>query len=254
MQMRVTIKDPSWPMTRDELKADSNEEEAKRVQEVLSRLKAEGIIPGDKYDEQAFLDYRELVKENFFVFWTAIYPPMERLLYALSYIIKPRNVLGLGIFTGNPVTWSLGPAIQGIYTAEKLVAVEIDENNARLCSDNFREICAGRAASVSVLAEDGFEVLKRYKPGEIDLLYLDANGVDPETGESSKRINYSFVKRGYDCIKPGGHVMCHNATMPSFLKEAGDYLDFTADDARFEKTAAIEIDEMGLEVSKKIST
>ncbi|MFX0097961.1 MAG: hypothetical protein ACFFCS_00150 [Candidatus Hodarchaeota archaeon] len=237
-------------MSREEIKKETQEQENARVAFVLEELKKHGIIDTTDYDRDLFLEYRALVKENFFVFWTAIYPPMEHLLYALSYIIKPKNLLGLGIFTGNPVVWSMGPGIQQYYDAEKLVAVEIDENNARLCRDNFDQIKGD--APVTVLGEDGFDVLDRYGEDEVDLLYLDAAGVDPETGVSSKRINYSFLKKGYKSMKAGSYAICHNATMESFKKEAGDYLVLTDDDSFFQKTASIHIDDMGLEVSKKI--
>lgn len=248
--MRVEIKHPDWKLTREEINKESQEQENARVSFVLDELKKHGIIDSVDYDIDSFLEYRALVKENFFVFWTAIYPPMEHLLYALSDIIKPKNLLGLGIFTGNPVVWSMGPAIQGHYDSEKLVAVEIDENNARLCSDNFDQIKG--EAPVTVLGEDGFDVLDRYGKKEIDLLYMDANGLDPETGASSKRINYSFLKKAYDNLKPGSYAICHNSTMPSFKEEAGDYLVLTAEDSLFQKTASIHIDDQGLEVSKRL--
>jgi predicted O-methyltransferase YrrM len=111
---------------------------------------------------------------------------------------------------------------------------------------------------VSIYPEDGFEVIKRHGDGEVDLLYLDANDYDPtdasNQGErrTSKNINYGLLKKGYDKIRPGGVVLCHNAYQPSFLRDAADYLDFTADESFFEKTATIGIDEMGLEFSVKM--
>ncbi|MHA1369101.1 MAG: hypothetical protein ACTSWN_03190 [Promethearchaeota archaeon] len=251
--MRHVIFNPDWPLSRQEIKKETIDQEIARVDFVLSKLKDIGIIGDTRYDLELFSEFRKLVHKTFFVFWTAIYPPMERLLYALSYIIRPRSLLGLGIFTGNPVVWSMGPGLQGVYKPKQFVAVEIDENNARLCQDNFSELQGELQADmrVDVLPEDGFKTLTRYKNNSIDLLYLDASGRDPETGLNGKRINYSFLKNGYSKLKRGAFVLCHNAAMESFKKEAADYLSLTSDDAIFECTATIHIDEMGLEITKK---
>ncbi|MBD3188760.1 hypothetical protein GF325_18170 [Candidatus Bathyarchaeota archaeon] len=228
------------------------EKEIEKVQIVLEELHEHDFIQEIRYSLDKFSAFRKQVKESFFVFWTAINPPMERLLYALSAILKPRSILGLGIFTGNPVVWSMGPALDGTYDAAQLDAVEIEKNNARLCRDNFKELESILQAKihVNVHGEDGFKVLEKYGTHSIDLLYLDANGLDPETGiEGTKRINYTFLKRALPKLKPGSTVMCHNATMDSFKKEAGDYLELTGNDRFFTKTSGIHIDEMGLEVS-----
>nr|MDO8119238.1 hypothetical protein [Candidatus Sigynarchaeota archaeon] len=255
--MRHIITRPEWLKVyyygkeRDDqvkMENESQESEMQKVAITLDELKSHGFIQSTHYDNEKFLAFRELVHENFFIFWTAISPPMERLLYALSYIIQPPNILGLGIFTGNPVVWSLGPAIQKIYSSTKLAAVEIDKNHARICNDNFIEIKGD--VPITIHARDGFEVLKEYTPAELDLLYMDANGTDPETGQNSKRINYTFLKRGYDLIKPGAYAICHNAVNGA-TSGMEDYLVFTADETYFSRTATIFIDEQGLEVSIK---
>lgn len=229
--------------------------EIQKVSTVLRELHAAKFIPNEKYDLRLFSIFRSKVHENFFIFWTAINPPMERLLYALSYILQPRNILGIGIFTGNPLVWSLGPAIDHYYTPNKLVGVEIAQNNARLCQENMEQVRGN--VQVRILPEDGFDVLDRYEDDEIDLLYLDANGYEPDApkeGESqrnSKNVNTGLVKKAYSKIRPGGCIFCHNAYQPSFKKDAADYLAFTADSKLFAKTATLGIDEMGLEFTIK---
>jgi len=228
---------------------EPREREIEKVGVVLEELAKLGFIKDTKYDMDALEKFRVMVKENFFIFWTAINPPVERLLYAISYILKPKSIFGFGIFTGNPVAWSFGPAIQKLYAATRLEAVEIDPNNGRLCRDNFNEIKGDVPLTVHV--EDGFETIKRFKDNEFDLVYMDANGKDPETGENNKRINYTFLKKAYLKLKPGGLAIVHNAYQDSFKKDAGAYLDFTADEKYFEKTATIGVDEQGLEISIK---
>lgn len=265
--MRLMITRPEW----DEIFYHSQQKEGQlkiigesaavekgKVDDVLGELYQAGFIPTTDYDYDTFQAFRANVHENFFIFWTAINPPMEHLLYALSYILQPKNILGIGIFTGNPLVWSLGPAIDHVYEATKLVGVEIDANSARLCQDNMDQVRGD--VPVTILPEDGFDVIDRYDDGEVDLLYLDANGYDPTDAsnagdrKNSKNINYGLVKKAYPKIRPGGFVFCHNACQPSFQREAADYLVFTARTDLFEKTATIGIDEMGLEFSIKLDS
>lgn len=223
-------------------------EEAK-VDTVLKTLYDHNMIPHVHYDKTQFYAFREVVHTNFFIYWTAINPPMEHVLYALSDILRPKNILGLGVFTGNPVVWSMGPALCGVYFPNKLVGVELNQEHARIGQENFDKI--RKNVSVAFLGEDGFDVLDRYLDNEIDLLYLDANGEDPETKKRNKRINYSLLKKAYPKIRPGGWAMCHNAYQASFRREAAAYLDFTADERYFSHSATIGIDEQGLEFSIK---
>jgi predicted O-methyltransferase YrrM len=228
---------------------ESPKQENAKVDTVLAEMNRLGFIDDTSYDHAKFEEYRTLIHETFFIFWTAINPPVERLLYAISYIAQPKTIFGFSIFTGNPIAWSFGPAIQHLYDATRLGAVELDANNGRICTDNFNEIKGD--APVEVYTEDGFETIERWEDNEIDLLYMDANGKDPESGKSNKRINYTFLKKAYPKIKPGGMAIVHNAYQRSFKRDAGDYLKFTADEAYFEKTATIGIDEQGLEISIK---
>jgi predicted O-methyltransferase YrrM len=260
--MRVVIHRDEWdkhyyhaPQYDDQEKIINEPEdvESDKVATCLEELRSGGFISEIKYPVDQFHAFRKAVKETFFIFWTAINPPMERLLYALSAILKPKNILGLGIFTGYPVVWSLGPALQQIYPAEKLIGVEIDKNNARLGNDNIQVLIEEIHSPVKaeILGEDGFDVLERYGGGSIDLLYLDANGTNPESGVASKNINSAFLKKAYPKIKPGGWVICHNAYQPSFQTEAADYLSMTEDEKYFSMTATVGIDEMGIEFSIK---
>lgn len=263
--MRDIIKLDEWDkfyyhsrqfLGQQKIENESEAEEEKKVRFVLKKLQDLNYIDSIVYDIELFKKFRKNVKENFFIYWTAINPPMEHLLFALSYILKPKNILGIGIFTGNPVVWSMGPAICGIYNPDKLAAVEINKEHAKICKENFNKLAGENF--VKVYAEDGFKVLEKYSDLEIDLLYLDANGKDPFAKglfgrkKNTKRINYSLLKTALLKIKTQGYVMCHNAYQPSFRKQACDYLKLTENLSYFAKTSTIGIDEMGLEFSVKI--
>ncbi|MHA1340772.1 MAG: hypothetical protein ACTSRZ_11855 [Promethearchaeota archaeon] len=274
--MRIYIEKPEWNQfyyksrqfkKQKKIQNETLEQEKEKVEYCLSVLHKEEFLLNTDYDLDKFLGFRELVRENFFIYWTAINPPMEHLLFAISNILKPINILGIGIFTGYPIVWSMGPAILGMYSPQDkgssnfiLNAIEIDKNHAKICQENFDKICnkLQNSPKVKVHAVDGHQYLKELPNNSIDLLYLDANGKDPEAksifkrNRNTKRINYTLLKAAYDKIKPGGAILCHNATMKSFKREAKDYLNFTADENFFSKTASIAIDEMGLEFSKKL--
>lgn len=240
---------------QEKIEGENQEEENAKVAYCLEQLKKKEYINKTEYSLDEFLDFRQKVHDDFFIYWTAINPPMEHLLFALSEILKPKTILGIGIFTGNPVIWSLGPAIQGLYKATDMAAVEINKEHAQICQENMDKVSPNQ--KIKIHAADGFQVIKQYEPQSIDLLYLDANGRDPcgknwfKRRKNTKRINYCLLKRGYKKIKDKGWTMCHNAYQPSFKKKAADYLHFTTKNEYFTKTATIAIDEMGLEFTQK---
>ena len=234
---------------------ESFSDELDKVRYCLNSLKSQGYIDHTNYSVDKFKEFRLLVHEKFVVYWTAINPPMEHLLWALSEITQPKRIMGLGIFTGNPVVWSMGPALMNLYSCDVLEAVEIDKDHARVCQNNFDAISF--PGKVAVYAEDGFDVISRVADQSVDLLYLDANGKDPlgktwsKRRSNTKRINYSFLFKMLPKIKPSGFAMCHNVYQPSFREHAGDFLELTADVEHFSKTVTLAIDEMGLEFSIK---
>ena len=147
--MRKVIQRKEWDkvyyrsrhkLFQKKIENESLEEETEKVKITLEELKDFGIITSTHYNLDKFLHFRELVHDNFYIIWTAINPPMEHLLFALSEIIKPKNILGLGVFTGNPVVWSMGPAIEGLYDYDHLAAVEINKEHAAFMEENFIKI------------------------------------------------------------------------------------------------------------------
>jgi predicted O-methyltransferase YrrM len=153
------------------------------------------------------------------------------------------------------LVWSLGPVLQNHYPFQKLAGVEINKDHAQKCQKNFDKIRG--TIPVTIYPEDAFHTIERYSEREIDLLYLDANGIDPTASArkghpvSSKNINFSLLQKVYPKLKPGAVALCHNAYQPSFAKEAADYLRYTAQEDLFENTVTVAIDEMGVEFSIK---
>ena len=114
--------------------------EAETVRSILAWLKQGGVVPeGATCDEGTFDELRREVKEKFTIPGTSITPVMERLLYMLSSVRKPRRVIGLGTYCGNALVWSVGPSCgQGrVYEAEKVYGIDTDAEATESAQRNF---------------------------------------------------------------------------------------------------------------------
>lgn len=89
------------------------EKETAVVDEALAVLRDEGILPHTDYDHAKFPAHREAVRREFEIPWTAITPPMQRLLYAVNAIARPANMLAAGVFCGNTFISNAGKRGQG---------------------------------------------------------------------------------------------------------------------------------------------
>jgi len=72
------------------------------VDAALQSLVSLKLIPADaSYNKTSFNLFRTEIKQNFRGSWTSITPVMERLMYALTAVKKPRRLVELGSFWGN---------------------------------------------------------------------------------------------------------------------------------------------------------
>jgi len=236
---------------RTRIEDEPPEVEIANVQKALSRMVEAGLLPGVEYPLGKFAALRKAVRDHYEITWTSITPPMERLIYALNAIVKPQNTLCIGIFCGNTLTWNVGAAAGPgkCYDARRLVGVEIEEDPAQLARRNIVSI--GMESDVEVLCADGMQVLNEVDY-PIDLLYLDPNGYDAETGvQSTKRLYYTMVKKAYDKLSDRAVILAHDTIIPGFLEQAHEYLDFVRDKSNFRESVSVEIDEEGIEVTFK---
>lgn len=234
--------------TGSRVENESVEVEGAKVHKALEAFADGGHLPSTDYNERAFTDLREAVRANYEITWTSITPPMERLLYAISSIKRPRNMVCLGIFCGNTVTWNVGSASGPgkSYDASHLVGVEIEPGPSTLARRNLDSIGMD---DVEILCEDGFETIARIDY-PIDLLYLDAMGYDPDSGTPSTKLIYlSMLKRALPKLAPDAVILAHDVLIPEFDGPAKAYLDYVRDSASFSASFCVEIDEEGLEVT-----
>jgi len=221
------------------------EREIAVVDEALSALVDAGLLPHARYDKARMLAHRNAVRETFDIPWTAISPRMERLLYAINAIARPRVTVAVGIFCGNTFISNAGAAIGpgACYQAERLVGLEIRPREAARARRNVRAL-APNQGNVDILAADGIRWLCEYV-GTIDLLYLDADG----PGASAKSIYYDLLVAGLHALRPGSLILAHNSV--NAARSMADYLALVRDPAHFEQSVNEIVDDQGLEVTMR---
>jgi predicted O-methyltransferase YrrM len=132
------------------------------------------IDAGATYSSEAFERLRQEVRAHFEIPDTVFSPVMERLLYLLASVKRPKRILGIGVFCGYTPAWIAGASCNGgkVYQADKVYGIDIDAKAIELARQNF----SGLAESdhVELVAEDGRVTADRLA-GPFDCLYLDAD-------------------------------------------------------------------------------
>jgi len=212
------------------------------VSGALEVLCDEGILPHTGYDHDKLLAHRQAVANNFEIPWTAITHRMQRLIYAINAVVQPPCMIAAGVFCGNTFISNAGAAVGpgACYQAKDLLGVEIKPDEAERAERNVRRI--DPTGTARVVAADGVDVVADY-PGEISLLYLDADGTD----DRGKGVYLDILQAGLDRMQPGTVVLAHNSF--NCAGKLTEYLAFVRDTANFAASVNVLIDPEGLEVS-----
>ncbi len=220
------------------------EKEIAVVASALNVLWNCAILSDTHYDHDKMLAHRRMVRDEFEIPWTAISPRVQRFLYAVGAIARPRTLIAAGIFCGNTFISCAGAGVGAgaCYRAERLVGVEIDPERAEMARRNLAAIDSDGVTQI--LCEDAVKTAREFE-GDIDMLYLDADG-GPEHG---KGIYLDILEAAYDRIPPGGIVLAHNSV--NCAKRLSRYLDFVRDPAHMRESVNVIIDPEGVEVSVK---
>jgi predicted O-methyltransferase YrrM len=220
--------------------------EIETVRSILAWLKQEGIVPEETmYDEKAFDELRREVKESFAIPGTSITPVMERLLYLLSSVRRPRRVIGLGTYCGYALVWVIGSSCgrERVYDAEKVYGIDIDEEVTERARENFGKLA--HTGHIELIAEDGLRAAERIE-GPFDYVYLDV-----ESRELGKGLYLELLKRMYGKIEKGGWVLAHDTAVPTFAGQLEGYLAYVRDGKDFRESISFDVDPFGLELSVK---
>lgn len=197
------------------------------------------------YNDRIFEEFRKTVKEKFIIPGTSITPVMERLLYMLSAIKKPKRVLGLGTYCGYALVWAIGASYGETkeYTAEKVYGIDIDEEATESARANFENLA--QSDHIEFYAKDGLEAVKELK-GPFDYVYLDV-----ESKALGKGIYLDLLTRLYEKVETGGWILAHDTNVPPFASQLREYLVYVRDKKNFRESISFDIDPFGLELSIK---
>jgi predicted O-methyltransferase YrrM len=209
-------------------------------------LKQSGIIPKiSVFDEQVFERFRKDVKEKFNIPGTSITPAMERLLYMLSAVKKPKRVIGLGTYCGYALVWVVGASCgeTRTYKTEKVYGIDIDEASTEKAQANFAKLA--QSDPVEFRAQDGLEAVVEID-GPFDYVYLDV-----DSRELGKGIYFDLLTRLYEKIEEDGWVLAHDTCVPTFAGQLREYLVYVRNENNFRESISFDIDPFGLELSIK---
>ena len=111
------------------------------VDDAIDYLKREKVIPkSSSYPKAKFEHLRSVVKQEFKGSWSSLSPQMERLIFALTAIKKPKAMYEFGCFWGNTLAWFCGPALVGSLRGEVSIgACDIDKAATALAKKNFQK-------------------------------------------------------------------------------------------------------------------
>ncbi len=246
--MTLEFRSPDWNTYKMETKNPHNvleplDDEIRVVDQVLERLVELGILPHTRYDGAKLLAHRQAVAEHFEIPWTAITPRQQRLIYAINAIVQPQVMIAAGIFCGNTFISNAGAAVGpgACYTAKELLGVEIKPEEAERAERNVRAIDPTGVARC--FAADAVEVAAGY-PGQIDLLYLDADGA----GGRGKGVYLDILEAALDKLPRGAVVLAHNSV--NCAEKLQHYLAYVRDPSNMTASLNVIIDGEGLEVSR----
>ena len=204
------------------------------VDEILDLLKSEGIVDMNAdFSRVIFRKILHKIQYNFIVPWISFTPVMERLVYMLTSLKKPENILAVGISSG----YTLAFLAFACGKETKIFSVEKDAILVNVAKDNFKRV--GNIQNVEIACMDGIEYIRQFKDNNFDLIYLDT------------RKNIDILLTCHKKLQKDGWMLQHNASdghLSHFMKP---YLDFVRDASNYKKSILFDVDTCGLELSIK---
>lgn len=219
--------------------------EEKVVDAALQFLKSQGLVTSEAgYDGAAFESLRRVVKQEFKGSWTSLSPTMERLIYMLTSVRRPKHLVEFGSFWGYTLAWFAGPCIgmNRCYEAEKIYGIDINAEMTERARENFGKV--PNSDAVKLIAEDAGVALDRI-PGPLDFVYIEAKS------EKEKGLYLTLLQQVYDKLPEGAWVTAHDNLDYTFREEIQGYLSFVRDKAHFSCSICFDIDDCGIELSIK---
>jgi len=219
--------------------------EEKIVDVALEFLKSQGLVNRDAgYDKAAFESLHRVVKQEFKGSWTSLSPTMERLIYMLTSVRRPKRLVEFGSFWGYTLAWFAGPCIGAnrCYEADKIHGIDIDVEMTERARENFGKI--PNSGAIELIAEDA-RIAVDGIPGPLDFVYIEAKS------EEEKGLYLTLLQQVYDKLPDGAWVIAHDNLDYTFREEIQGYLSFVRDKTHFSQSICFDIDDCGIELSVK---
>lgn len=175
------------------------------VDRYLAILENKGIIPNKGYDKERFAQVRNEVRNVFACGKkTSIRPEEERLLYALSEIVRPNSVVGIGSYFGYAMSW----IVAGMDPKGTAYLIDPNQEVSDLAQSNFQRL--GLGERVSSINADFFDVVDDLP--KTDLVWIDASGPKStlNSDQRHKKIYGPIIESLDEKVTDGGIVLAHN--------------------------------------------
>ena len=175
------------------------------VQRYLTSLKNKGILPNNEYNLDQFNQLRGKIQKQFNCGRkTSIRPEEERLLYAISEIIKPQSVIGVGSYFGYAMAW----LVAGMNPQGTAYLIDPDPKVSKLAQENFKNL--GLSDRVEIINVDFFDIVDDLP--KTDLVWIDAagprNSANPDYRH--KKIYGPIIESLDQKVVESGLVLAHN--------------------------------------------
>jgi predicted O-methyltransferase YrrM len=213
------------------------------VDGIVAVLRRKGAVSSSRPTPwDAFLALSHAVHEGFEIPATTVTPVLRRLLFALGFAARPRNLVGVGTYVGYAFAWLLrdrGDARAGPF-CESARGIDVDRDANRLARRN----CARLGHGSRLTFVDGDGTLDRIYERPVDLLYLDLDDAD------RRKAGYVLALRAASArLRPGALVLAHDPCVPMFAGDFAVYHEFVRESPRFDGPWVLPVDECGLSVA-----
>jgi predicted O-methyltransferase YrrM len=192
-------------------------DEEQFVDTILATLNKAKVINDINYPKKDFVDFRKDVKKNFQHEnnITYIFPEEERLLFALSHIVKPKHMVFLGSYYGYWSIWAM-PALQ--HYSGKATLIDVNPAVLTLAEKNCKKF--SYHSLCTFMADDAIKFFNQ-TPITHDFAVLDAEGpkfgTDPDLLD--KAIYFPIIRATYNALAIGGLLLCHNILLRNAFED-----------------------------------
>ena len=189
------------------------------VEAIVKFLAENKIIASFDIMYDGFDQYRKFIYDNYNhgYNYSSIHPEDERLLYALSKILQPKNAFIAGAYYGYFAVWLMKSISE---KGGMCVLSDINREACKLAEYNFKKL--GLAGFSKIMCEDAIQLLSvRKEP--IDFILLDAMGKwnDPRPEYRGKQIYVPILKAAGPLLAKGSAIVMHNVRPYDFETETG---------------------------------